>query len=286
MAVKKGLGTGLEALFSNLENINAFSNQVAVREGIEEMDLHKITPNPNQPRKQFDENALRELSLSITEHGVIQPLIVSPLGEKFVIVAGERRYRASIIAGLKKIPVIVKNFNEQEQKQIALIENLQREDLNPIEEAYALKSLLEEYKMTQESLAVSLGKSRPAITNALRLLMLDEEVINLVKDGRLSQGHARCLVALKDKDVQVRYAVAAADKRLSVRQLEYMVNTYLNPNKKLATPKIPLTAELKELVHDMQRVFATKVKAIGTEDKGRISIEYYTKDDLQRIYEL
>ena len=250
------------------------------------MDIELIIPNPEQPRKNFDEDLLNELAISIKRYGVIQPITVVKNGLKYIIIAGERRYRACKIAGLKKIPVIVKDYTEKECKEIALIENLQREDLNPIEEAVAFRKLIDEYNLSQEELANNLGKSRPAIANSLRLLTLHPQVQKLVVDGRLSAGHARCLVSIKDYDAQIKYANAAADKKMSVRELEMMVNAYLNPNKETPKKTIKLTQELKEFVNDMQRIFATKVKIVGNEEKGRIYMDYYTKDDLQRIYEL
>ena len=284
---KTGQGLGLGALFSDYTaDITTYDVNGDLNKGVEEMDIELIIPNPEQPRKNFDEDLLNELAISIKRYGVIQPITVVKNGLKYIIIAGERRYRACKIAGLKKIPVIVKDYTEKECKEIALIENLQREDLNPIEEAVAFRKLIDEYNLSQEELANNLGKSRPAIANSLRLLTLHPQVQKLVVDGRLSAGHARCLVSIKDYDAQIKYANAAADKKMSVRELEMMVNAYLNPNKETPKKTIKLTQELKEFVNDMQRIFATKVKIIGNEDKGRIYLDYYTKDDLQRIYEL
>ncbi len=284
---KTGQGLGLGALFSDYTaDITTYDMNGDLNKGVEEMDIELIIPNPEQPRKNFDEDLLNELAISIKRYGVIQPITVVKNGLKYIIIAGERRYRACKIAGLKKIPVIVKDYTEKECKEIALIENLQREDLNPIEEAVAFRKLIDEYNLSQEELANNLGKSRPAIANSLRLLTLHPQVQKLVVDGRLSAGHARCLVSIKDYDAQIKYANAAADKKISVRELEMMVNAYLNPNKETPKKTIKLTQELKEFVNDMQRIFATKVKIVGNEEKGRIYMDYYTKDDLQRIYEL
>lgn len=284
---KTGLGSGLGALFSDYAtDITTYDSNGILNKGVEEMEMDKIIPNPDQPRKNFNETLLNELADSIKNYGVIQPITVVKKGFKYIIIAGERRYRASQIAGLTKIPVIIKDYSDKECKEIALIENLQREDLNAIEEAVAYKKLIDEYDLSQEELATSLGKSRPVIANSLRLLTLHPDVQQLVIDGRLSAGHARCLVSIKNMDAQIKYANAAADKKMSVRELENLVNAYLNPEKKLKNKSIKLTPELKELVNDMQRIFATKIKAVGTEDKGRIYIDYYTKDDLQRIYTL
>lgn len=284
---KTGQGLGLGALFSDYTaDITTYDVNGDLNKGVEEMDIELIIPNPDQPRKNFDEDLLNELAISIKRYGVIQPITVVKNGLKYIIIAGERRYRACKIAGLKKIPVIIKDYSEKECKEIALIENLQREDLNPIEEAVAFRKLIDEYNLSQEELANNLGKSRPAIANSLRLLTLHPQVQKLVVDGRLSAGHARCLVSIKDYDAQIKYANAAADKKISVRELEMMVNAYLNPNKETPKKTIKLTQELKEFVNDMQRIFATKVKIVGNEEKGRIYMDYYTKDDLQRIYEL
>lgn len=257
-------------------------------EAVTQIESKLIDTNPNQPRKHFDEDALNELAVSIKNYGVIQPILVCPKeGGRYELIAGERRLRASKMAGLSFIPAIVKRFTKSEMAEIALIENLQREDLNPIEEARAYRSLMEKYGFTQEELADKLGKSRPVIANSLRLLSLNPVVVEMVETGRLSAGHARCLASIKDMGVQATYALAACDKQLSVRQLENMVRAYLKPGKEPKTPKKAfISPELKELVNNMQRTFGTKVKAVGNNEKGRIFIDYYTKDDLIRIYEL
>ncbi len=269
-----------------LKDAKSYDESGALNAGVEEIEIALIDTNPNQPRKNFDKDALAELAKSISQHGVIQPIIVAPKGGRYEIIAGERRYRATQQAGLDKIPAIVRDYNDMERKEIALIENLQREDLNPIEEAMAYKTLMGQYNLTQEELANKLGKGRPTVANSLRLLHLAPAVQEMLGSGRLTAGHARALVIIKDPAVQVSYAMAAKDKQLSVRQLEFMVQKYVNPEKKKKAPRTPLAAELKGLVNDMQRVFATKVKAVGSNDKGRIFIDYYTKDDLQRIFEL
>ncbi|MDE5616677.1 MAG: ParB/RepB/Spo0J family partition protein [Clostridia bacterium] len=257
-----------------------------LNEGVEIMSVTKIVANPNQPRKKFDETALEELAASIKNVGIIQPIVVSPTGDDtYVIVAGERRFRANKLAGNTTIPVIVKNYTRKQIKEIALIENLQRQDLNPIEEAQAYKSLIDEYDFTQEQLAQRLGKSRPAITNSLRLLNLNPVVIDMVISGRLSAGHARCLSSIKDYIVQNTYAIAACDKKLSVHQLEVMVSNYLNPNKKQKKVQ-EQSIELKDLANIMNRKFGTKVYAVGNNNKGRIYIDYYSTADLDRIFEI
>lgn len=290
MNKKNTLGQGLGVLFANYEEDlpqKSYDDSGNLNKGVDELDIDLIEPNPDQPRKHFDELALRELAASINNYGVIQPIIVSPRKGKYIIIAGERRYRACKLAGKTTVPCIVKELSDKDCKEIALIENLQREDLNPIEEAEAMRALIKEFDLAQEELARRLGKSRPAITNALRLLTLDERVIDMVRCNRLSQGHARALASIKNTEIQYKYAVAACDKKLSVRQIEMMVTAYIYPQKVM--PKrntVKITPELKELVNDMQHIFATKVKAVGTEEKGRIYIDYYTKDDLQRIYNI
>ena len=255
-----------------------------VKDGVRIIKIDSIETNPDQPRTRFDQAALEELAASIKNYGVIQPILVTELGDgKYELIAGERRMRASMLAGLSTIPCIVKSFSESDRAEIALIENLQREDLNPVEEAKAYRALMDKSGMTQEELANKLGKSRPAIANSLRLLTLNPNVLELVEAGRLSAGHARTLAVIKDQKVQESYAKAAADKKMSVRQLERMVAHYLNPKK---PTRIYNSPELKELVNNMQHTFGTKVKAIGNNEKGRIYIDYYTKDDLIRIYDL
>lgn len=292
--MKKGLGKGLEALFSvydeeneKEENINNITSNNLKRDndGVLEIPIDEVHPNPNQPRKNFDQTALEELAQSIKNHGVIQPLVVNKEDNGYMIIAGERRWRASKIAGLEFVPCIVKNYTEKQIKEIALIENLQREDLNPVEAAKAIKQLMDEYNFTQEIVADRIGKSRPNVTNLLRLLSLYPDVLKLVENGRLSAGHARCLVVVSDYTTQLKFANMACDNKMSVRDLEKTVKNYLNP-KKLSNQKSEQSVELKELVNEMQRVFSTKVSVIGNDKKGRIYIDYYSRDDLDRIAEL
>lgn len=284
----KGLGRGLSALFSDTEE--AYGNAQSEGAGAAEIALEDIYPNPDQPRKAFDENAMRDLANSIKEHGVIMPLVVNknPDGT-YMIIAGERRYRAAKMAGLEKVPVVVKEYSEKEIQEISLIENLQREDLNPIEAAYGMKKLMEEYNLTQEVLAERLGKSRPAIANTLRLLTLSEEVIGLVREGKLSSGHARTLVPVS-KEEQSELARECVKNGWSVRETERAVKAHLNPPEVLAKEKerknALASAELKFLVERLRNTFKTKVSLIGTDKKGRIYIDYYTRDDLDRICEM
>ena len=243
--------------------------------------LTDIDPNYEQPRKTFDEDALNELADSIKLHGVIQPIVVVPIGKRFMIIAGERRFRASKLAGKTDIPAVIRHYSQQQIKEISLIENLQREDLSPIEAARAIKVLMNEFNMTQEMAADRIGKSRSAVANTLRLLTLSDEVIALIEKGRLSAGHARTLVVVPQES-QYKLALKGCDNQMTVREMEKMVREFLNPKK---TPeKSPEeTKELRELVGNMQRAFATKVSALGNDRKGRIYIDYYTTDDLDRI---
>lgn len=302
MDKKKGLGRGLESLFAlydeesneNITNQNANqnSNQPAntkrEQEGnVTELDINKIYPNPNQPRKHFDEEALQELASSIKTHGVIQPLVVNREADgRYMIIAGERRWRASNMAGFQKVPVVIKNYTEKQIKEISIIENLQREDLNPIEAARAIKQLMDEYNLTQEAVADRIGKSRPSVANTLRLLSLYPDVVKMIEDGRLSSGHARSLVVVDDTTQQLKLAKQAADGKMSVRDLEKAVKNYLNPPKHASAKTNEQSLELKELINEMQRVFATKVSAIGNDNKGRIYIDYYSRDDLDRLADM
>ena len=292
MKPNRGLGKGLSALFSETEEDYGksllFDEEPQEKgEGVTEIDVSSIFANPNQPRKVFDETALKELADSISKHGVIMPIIVNKSGDRYMIIAGERRFRASKLAGLSKVPVIVKTYNERQIKEISLIENLQREDLNPIEAATAMRSLMNDYGMTQEDLADRIGKSRPAIANTLRLLQLTPEVIKMVSNGALSAGHARALISI-DGTEQIKFAEEAVKNGLSVREVEKKVKDYLDPPEVKAKKKIKqeLSAELKELIGDMQRVLGTRVNAIGNDSKGRIYIDYYTRDDLDRLSEI
>ena len=297
--MSKGLGKGLEELFEDTDSAfsrvyegrSAFASYTEEeRKNAQEMDLSKIFANPNQPRKNFDEQPLRELADSIKKHGVIMPIVVNDCGDgKYMIIAGERRFRASKIAGLETIPVIIRNYNEREIKEISLIENLQREDLNPIEAASAMKQLMVDYKLTQDELAERIGKSRPAIANTLRLLTLTPEVTSMVAEGKLSAGHARTLVPLAPED-QISFASDAVKSGMSVRELEKKVRSYNVPPEVLEERKKKKRAlasiELKDLVERMRFAFRTKVSLIGTDKKGRIYIDYYSRDDLDRISEI
>ncbi|MBO4569595.1 MAG: ParB/RepB/Spo0J family partition protein [Clostridia bacterium] len=292
----KGLGRGLDSLFGDYEEYDKPSEpKVEVKEkivekvvtkevnrGADDISITLIDRNPNQPRKIFDDKSLNELAQSIKTHGVIQPIIVAKKGDRYVIIAGERRWRASQLAGLKTIPCIVREYTEREIAEISIIENLQREDLNPIESARAIKQLIDQYNLTQEVVADRIGKSRPAVANTLRLLSLDPEVIALVETNRLSAGQARCLVTITDREAQIDLAKKACDNKISVRELEKFIRQ-LGKTKK-AKKEIVQSLELKDFAKKLERIFGTKVSILGTDRKGRIFVDYYSYDDLQRIY--
>lgn len=290
MENKKGLGRGLGSLLGILDDEpkqikKDETGKIKEIDGerVSEIDIKLIDVNPNQPRKNFEPTALKELSDSIKLHGVIQPIIVNKTGERYIIVAGERRFRASKLAGLKTIPAIVKNYTEQQVKEVSLLENIQREDLNPVEVANAMRELLEIYGWTQDVLADRLGKSRSAVANTLRLLTLQPEVLALIESGKLSAGHARSLVVVSEPETQVKLAKLAVTKKVTVRDLEKAVKQLSNPQPKKV--KVEPSAELKDLINLMQHKFATKVSFMGNDKKGRIYIDYYSADDLERILE-
>lgn len=291
MAIKKGLGRGLSALLSDSEqeyDLGAAEETTVVASGENsptEISISQIEPNENQPRKIFDETALVELANSIRLHGVISPLIlVKKDNGKYMIIAGERRWRAAKRAGLLTVPAIVRDYTPLQIKEISLIDNLQREDLNPIETARAIKQLMNEYNYTQEQVADRIGKSRPAVANSLRLLNLSLPVIDLVEKNLLSAGHARCLVTVSDADMQYKLANKAISDQLSVRDFEKLIKKAMTV--KIEKPAPVQSIELKDMVNRMQRVFATKVSVLGNDNKGRIYIDYYNRDDLDRIIDI
>ncbi len=274
-----------ESLNKKLSQIERKMPADTASHNILEVPLNKIDFNKNQPRKNFDKEALKELSSSIKQHGLIQPITVVPNGERYVIVAGERRYRAVQMAGIKTIPVIIKNYTTKQIKEVALIENLQREDLNPVETAYALRQLIEDYNFTQEEVAEKIGKTRTVVTNFLRILKLEPEVLSMVEKGKLSLAHAKTIVSITDRESQLKLARKASDDKLSSKELEKMVQSLISPEK-VTQKKQQIGLEIKKLANDMQYVFGTKVNVIGSDRKGRIYIDYYNKDDLDRIASL
>lgn len=318
MAVKRGgLGKGLDSMIPVLDStatkkktgrtaINKEALQNAAKEAhkhqkekmefegkpgeqVQIVKLTKVEPSREQPRKQFDADALQELAESIKQFGILQPLLVQKKEDYYEIIAGERRWRASKLAGLKEIPVIVKEFTEQEAVEISLIENIQREDLNPIEEAMAYKRLMEEFHLKQDAIAERVSKSRTAVTNSMRLLKLDDRVQQMLIDEMISTGHARALLALESKDAQAEAAVKVFDEKLSVRETERLVKELLNPVQKKEEKPKNQAEELvyKNLEEKIKQIIGSKV-AINrkTDNKGKIEIEYYSQEELERIVEL
>ena len=266
--------------------IATYDEKGKLNQGVNEIAIELVHANPNQPRKTFNEESLNELADSIKTHGILQPLVVTKMGDYYRIVAGERRFRAAKKAGLTAVPVIIKELSEKEVREIALVENLQREDLNPMEESEALYTLLTENNLPQEALAQAIGKSRPAVANSLRLLTLPVVVQAMVRELSLSTGHAKVLVSVKPAEVQIALANEVVEKKLSVRDLEERIAELQREKKSPAQRVKTISPEFKALLADMQRVFGTKVRATGSDKKGKIVIDYYSADDLQRIYEL
>ncbi len=274
---KGGLGRGLGALLSDIEEESVINTVDS-----SELLLSEIEPNVDQPRKQFDDEALAALIESIKTHGVITPLIVTPKSDgKYMIIAGERRYRAATAAGLVSVPVCIRECTQVQIDELSLIENIQREDLNPMEVARAIKKLMDDYGYTQEEAAERIGKARPTVANLLRLMDLSEAVQKMVESGHLSAGHARCLVVVADEKLQWELAQKARDDKMSVRDFEKLVKNTINPKKK--TEPQSQSLELKDMIVRMQRTLGTKVSLLGNDRKGRIFIDYYTPDDLARI---
>ena len=273
MAKKSALGKGLGALIPEAEE----------QRNVQEADINKLYPNEEQPRKKFDEEKINALAESIKAHGIIQPIIVKKEGEFYKIIAGERRWRAAKVAGLKKVPIVEKELSQREIMEISLIENIQREDLNPVEEALAYKRLMEEFKLTQEEIAERVGKSRPAIANSLRILNLDERVLNYIINGNLSEGHGKIIVSIEDKELQFNIAKKVVEEGLNVRQTEKLVKEILENKKERKKKK---EVHYRDVEEKLQSFFGTKVKINNGKNKGKIEIEYYSDTDLQRILEL
>ena len=302
---KKGLGNGLDTMLGvhttssrNKSSANSVETKEVIKEVIKEvptemtLKIKDIEINKDQPRKQFNEDALQELADSISQHGVIEPLVVTKRDNYYLLVSGERRWRASMKAGLKEVPVVVKDYTDQQILEIGLIENIQREDLNPIEEAQAYQKLIEEFHMKQDDIAERVSKSRSAITNILRLLKLAAPVQEMVIDEKLSNGHARALLPIEDAELQYETACKVFDERLSVRETEKLVKKILND---LANPKVEdsaaTTEDLSFLYRDIEEKFKYKLGAKTTikaknNDKGKIEIEYFSKDELEHIMEM
>ena len=303
---KSGLGRGLDALFpektvqSKPKTVKTVkeekkvavdtkkSSQQETSNGERMMKISMIEPNREQPRKKFDEDALQELSESIKQYGILQPLLVSDKKDYYEIVAGERRWRAAKMAGLKEVPVVVKEFSTQEIVEISLIENIQREDLNPVEEAMAYKRLIDEFHLKQDEIAERVSKSRTAVTNSMRLLKLDSRVQQMMVDEMISAGHARAILAISDPEQQYNAAMKVFDEKLSVRETEKLVKSILTPTKKKPVASNPTEDAIYESLEEKikgitgTRVFIHRKK----NNKGKIEIEYYSRDDLDRIIDL
>lgn len=281
MAMQKGLGRGLGALLGD------FSQEAEADSGLKTLPLQKVEPNPDQPRRDFDPEALEALSESIVQHGILQPLTVREMENGYYqIIAGERRWRAARLAGLREIPAIVIEADDKKATELALIENLQREDLNPVEEATGYSRLLEEYGMTQEDAAKRVGKSRPAVANALRLLQLQPEILEMVKTGALSAGHARAILTIKDLKKQKEAAQKIAALDLSVRQAELLCRN-LNREPKPEPEAQPLAVDyIAECEKNLSRHLGRGVKIVNGKRKGRFELEFYGQEDLQRLLEI
>jgi ParB family chromosome partitioning protein len=274
---KFGLGKGLGALIPE-EEISADSNSIA------KISMNSIKANEGQPRKNFDDEKIEQLALSIKEHGVVQPIVLKKDGETYTIVAGERRWRAAKSIGLKEIPAVVMELSDKQVLEISLIENIQREDLNPIEEALAYKKLIEEFELTQEELSKRIGKSRTAVTNCLRLLNLDERVQEYLIDGVISEGHGRAILAVEDKDTQYVLAQKIIDEALNVRDTEKIIKN-LGKTKKAAA-KDSNNIYYVDIKEKLEGYFGTKVSLLNKKNKGKIEIEYFSEEDLQRILDI
>lgn len=290
-AMKKGLGKGLDSMIPEkvenniIEEIKKDEN--VSRETL--ININEIEPNKGQPRKHFEDDGLQELADSIKQYGIIQPLILQKKGKFYIIIAGERRWRAARLAGLKQVPAIIKDYTPQESMEIALIENIQRQDLNPIEEAMAYQNLINEFKLKQDEVAERVSKSRVAVTNSMRLLKLDNKVQQMLIDGMISTGHARTLLSLEDPNKQYMAAMKVFDEKLSVRETEKFIKNILNP--KTVNEEIAVTKEdsiiYKNIEEKLKNLIGTKVSIKrNAKDKGKIEIEYYSTEELERIIDL
>ena len=293
MAAKKGgLGKGLDSLITDKVNKPGAAKDASLTPTEDQavmVPINKVEPNKEQPRKHFNEDALLELSESIKQMGIIQPIVVQDRNSYYEIIAGERRWRAAKQAGLKKIPVIIKNYTEQEIVEISLIENIQREDLNPIEEAFAYKRLLEEFNLKQDEVAERVSKSRTAVTNSIRLLKLNEKVQQMVIDDMIQTGHARALLGIEDLEKQYNMAQKVFDEKLSVRETEKLVKKVQKEKEEVEKTKMDKQLEIvyQDLEEKMKGVFGTKVSiASKGKGKGKIEIEYYSDDELEHLFDM
>ena len=292
---KKGLGKGLDSLIPDNKSMKSVTSEktveskedAAAKSGVQVMKINEVEPNRDQPRKNFDEDALLELSDSIKQFGVLQPLLVRKRKDYYEIIAGERRWRAAKLAGVKEVPVIEKEYTDQEILEIGLIENIQRENLNPIEEAIAYKRLLEEFNLKQDDGAERVSKSRTAVTNSMRLLKLSDKVQQMIIDDMISTGHARALLAIDDPELQYTLANKIFDEKLSVRETEKLVKEIKNPKKPKEKKPVANSFIYQDLEEKMKSVFGTKVSiASKGKGKGKIEIEYYSDDELEHLFDM
>lgn len=292
---KKGLGKGLDSLIPDNKSMKSVTSEktveskedAAAKSGVQVMKINEVEPNRDQPRKNFDEDALLELSDSIKQFGVLQPLLVRKRKDYYEIIAGERRWRAAKLAGVKEVPVIEKEYTDQEILEIGLIENIQRENLNPIEEAIAYKRLLEEFNLKQDEVAERVSKSRTAVTNSMRLLKLSDKVQQMIIDDMISTGHARALLAIDDAELQYTLANKIFDEKLSVRETEKLVKEIKNPKKPKEKKPVANSFIYQDLEEKMKSVFGTKVSiASKGKGKGKIEIEYYSDDELEHLFDM
>ena len=292
---KKGLGKGLDSLIPDNKSMKSVTSEktveskedAAAKSGVQVMKIKEVEPNRDQPRKNFDEDALLELSDSIKQFGVLQPLLVRKRKDYYEIIAGERRWRAAKLAGVKEVPVIEKEYTDQEILEIGLIENIQRENLNPIEEAIAYKRLLEEFNLKQDEVAERVSKSRTAVTNSMRLLKLSDKVQQMIIDDMISTGHARALLAIDDPELQYTLANKIFDEKLSVRETEKLVKEIKNPKKPKEKKPVANSFIYQDLEEKMKSVFGTKVSiASKGKGKGKIEIEYYSDDELEHLFDM
>ena len=292
---KKGLGEGLDSLIPDNKSMKSVTSEktveskedAAAKSGVQVMKINEVEPNRDQPRKNFDEDALLELSDSIKQFGVLQPLLVRKRKDYYEIIAGERRWRAAKLAGVKEVPVIEKEYTDQEILEIGLIENIQRENLNPIEEAIAYKRLLEEFNLKQDEVAERVSKSRTAVTNSMRLLKLSDKVQQMIIDDMISTGHARALLAIDDPELQYTLANKIFDEKLSVRETEKLVKEIKNPKKPKEKKPVANSFIYQDLEEKMKSVFGTKVSiASKGKGKGKIEIEYYSDDELEHLFDM
>lgn len=288
MAVRKGLGKGLDSMIpEQIENNKKNNEENVSRETL--ININEIEPNKSQPRKNFDEMALNELADSIKQYGIIQPLILQKMNKGYEIIAGERRWRAARIAGLKKVPAIIKEYTSQEIVEIALIENIQREDLNPIEEAIAYQRLIQEFDLKQEDVADRVSKSRTAVTNSMRLLKLDQRIQEMLIDEMISSGHARALLGIEDKEKQYNAACKVFKDKLSVRDTEKLIKDLLKVKEEQKETTIDINNQLvyRDIEEKIRSIMGTKVSIKSNKNNtGKIEIDYYSMEELERILEL